>query len=110
MFVSGGCSLLLFRAGGWRFSPADKKKKNTMSEEYLQSLMKPGEEGDAAWSTFLYNMEAARFFINTCSKEQVSQLLARGSLWQGGGWTTSKASLTLWEWTHIPLVSAEVAV
>ena len=80
-----------------------------MSDLY-DVLMKPGEEGDKAWSTFLFNVDAALSLVGELTTAQITQLLAREEAWQGCGWTTSKASLCLWEWTGIPLVSPEVNV
>jgi hypothetical protein len=64
--------------------------------------------GQEAWSTFLFNIEQARRFAYL-SADETQALLACGSKWTGAGWTTSRASKTLYNLTQIPLVASAVA-
>jgi hypothetical protein len=78
-------------------------------EELYQALLRPEEPvGQEAWSTFLFNIDLARSFAYL-SADETQALLACGSQWTGAGWTTSRASKTLFNLTQIPLVASAVA-
>ena len=77
-------------------------------ELYNQLLKVEEEEGQHAWRSFLYNVEAARS-LGPLSHQEAMALLSAGHRWAGGGWTTSRASRALHSLTGIPLIAAEVS-
>ena len=67
-------------------------------------------DGDSpTWSRFLFNVEAAQVLTKMLAEGQGApelavQALVAGSQWDGHGWTTSRASRTLYQITRVPLV------
>ena len=76
-------------------------------EQPWQQLLKAEEvEGAKAWGEVLFNIPAAREFVAQVSKEAVPLVLSQGQKCNGMGWTTSRASIVVYELTGVPLVSS----
>ena len=63
------------------------------------------KEWSSAWSTFLLNV---RMVKEMDTPVDAPAILSAGELWQGEGWTTGRASKTLYQVAGVPLVSPEV--
>ena len=104
VFSCGGDSLLLFFADSWRIITSLLAMQATNIITTLSNPEHPAFE--AAWSTFMFNVEAVRG-LGQVDGPSASAILTGGQAWQGAGWTTGKASRLLYKATGVPLVSAQ---
>ena len=75
----------------------------------MSHLQKLAEGDSTTWSSFLFNVGEAQVVTKLLAEGQVApelavQALVAGLQWDGAGWTTSRASRTLYQITRVPLV------
>ena len=76
-----------------------------MSKLSLEVLKDPSSpEFQVQWSSFLFNVQAAREFL-TISKEEAAVVLTAAASANGTGWTSTSASKVIYQVTGVPMVS-----
>ena len=79
-----------------------------MDEDNLvASLTQEGPQFEASWSKFLFNVPEA-LKLREKEKELVLQVLQAGQRYLGTGWTTGKASKTLFDLSGVAIVRAQI--
>ena len=79
-----------------------------MDEDNLvASLTAEGPKFEVNWMEFLFNVPKA-LQLKEKDKESVLQVLAAGQRYTGSGWTTGRASRTLYESSGVAIVKASI--
>ena len=110
--------LTAFFAGGWRILivPLSFEEvfevlnmtNNVEERSFYEKLLRPlEEEGQLAWSAYLFNVEKARALAAILSQDQARKMLNEGPKWAGAWWTTSRASSVLWKPGRRPVCSSK---
>ena len=87
-------------------SPVVIEKKPEMNNPLSLALI--GEENEATWSSFMFNVAQAQS-LGQLPREDALRLLDFCARYTGSGWTTSRASRALFELTSVPLVASVVS-
>ena len=59
---------------------------NTKEVSFFEKLLQPlDEEGQLAWSEYLFNVEKARALAAILSQDQARKMLNEGPKWAGAG-------------------------
>ena len=62
-------------------------------------------EKNKAWFEFFYNEDAV---LKVLAEDRVQDVLRAGHAWNGSGWTTTRAAVSLRALTNVAMVSTEV--
>jgi hypothetical protein len=87
----------------------DNQQTMTAMEEdnIVEALIGEGPAFEHAWSTFLFNVPMA-LKLREKEKEMVLQILTAGQRYAGTGWTTGRASQTLFQLSGVAIVRGQI--
>ena len=74
-----------------------------MDVDPVPSLTQEGPEFEAKWGNFMFNLPEA-LQLQKATPEEILAVLKAGSRFQGTGWSTGKASKTLFQISKVALV------
>ena len=79
-----------------------------MDLDLVPALTQEGTSFESHWSSFLFNIPQALMLKTKAKEEEIKAVLSAGAGFQGTGWTTGRASKTLFEVSGKALVKAGI--
>ena len=77
--------------------------------DWASALTTQGENFQDHWSRFMFNMDAiVNLQTKQVPKEKILEILQAGSAYLGGGWSTGRASQTLYQLSGVAIVKPQL--